>query len=269
VPPAHQLGGVRRATAILEAVEMIERWIRDIAQLLKEHGVIPEVVGSQVADAEELPLLGNVLRTLAPDRVLFEDAECIYQDEDLVALLAATVHTTGGDWTPQEIHARLDREENLATIEFDANGDPHRMEFEQYGDYINDGFFESLNQYAAVNLPGRFFKYSSLWQQFYLVYLPEPAATDLHQLLQEFAPSSDELAEFVTSADKWTEKGYTGWYLAREVLRDMNLRHINEPTKSGDYVISRLRTLANHGSDWAIELEGEIIGLGADPNPDE
>lgn len=251
-----------------EDFPMIERHIGGLADLLTRHGLISEPTASDLELAEKLPLVGNILRTLLPERVLFQDSECIYQGTDLVVLVEEVAQTTNNDWDPQDINANFDRGNNRAVIEFQANGDSYRWEFDQYGDYINDGFFDSLNQFSDQNLKGSFFKYSGMGQEFYLLYLPEPLASEYKHFQETFAPSSDELVEFATSAPEWREKGYTGWHLIREVLREMNLQHVNEPTQEGKYVISILRELGKAGNDWAIELEGEIIALGADRYPE-
>jgi hypothetical protein len=246
---------------------MIERYIRSLAGLLEDNGLLTGLELSDLDKAEELPLPGNVFRVLVPGYVLFQDSEIIYQEEDLVKLIEEVANITNNDWAPHDIRANLDWDRNLAIVEFETDENSYRWEFDQYGDYISDGFFDSLFQYTDQNLNGSFFKHSSMGQEFYLIYLPDPVASEYKQFQDTFAPSSDEIAEFVTSAEKWSERGYTGWYLIREVLREMNLKDINEPTEDGRYVISILREFGKAGNAWAIELEGEIIALGADRYP--
>jgi hypothetical protein len=250
-----------------EDISMIEKYVLNLAKLLERNGLISGIEPSEIEKAEELPLVGNTLLILIPEYVLFQDSEIIYQNEDLVKLVEEVANITNNDWDPNDINALLDWENNRAVIEFHTSDGSFVWEFDQYGDCISDGFFNSLFQYANQNLDGSFFKYSSMGQEFFLVYLPEPVANEYKQFQDTFAPSSDELAEFVTSAPKWQEKGYSGWYLVREVLREINLENINEPTGDGKYIVNILRELGKAGNSWAIELEGEIIALGADRYP--
>lgn len=246
---------------------MIESYIRELGDLLERRGLLSELDESTIDEAKELPLVGNILQSLIPEHVLFQDSECIFQDEDLVTQVKEAARITQGDWHPTNIVAHIDWQDNRATIEFQSDGKMHKWEFDQCGDYISDGFFTSLHHHADENLSGSFFKYSSMGQEFCLFYLPEPVSIDFGELQDSFAPSSDEIAAFVTSADEWKEQGYTGWYLIREVLRETNMKHINEPTRDGKHVISILRELGEAGNDWAIELEAELIRLGAERYP--
>jgi hypothetical protein len=247
---------------------MNERYFRSLAALFQRHGLISDISETDIGKAKELPLVGNLVRVLIPNYVLFEDSECIYQGDDLVKLTEEIAKITNGNWKPKDIKADFDRGDNRATIEFSSQGENFNWEFEQYGDYINDGYFNALERYAENNLEGKFFQFSSMGQEFCLLYLPDPISTDFSEFQVSFAPTSDELAEFVATVDDWAEKGYTGWYLVREVLREMNLRNINSPTEDGSYVISIVRKIANAGSGGAKELEFALIDLGADRYPD-
>ena len=248
---------------------MNERYFRSLAALFRRHGLISDITEIEIEKAKELPLVGNMVQVLVPNYVLFKDSECINQGDDLGKLSEEIAKITNGDWKPEDIKADLDRGDNRATIKFIAKGEEISWEFEQYGDYVSNSYFKSLERYTNQYIEGKFFNYSSMGQEFYLLYLPDHISTDFAEFQESFTPTSGELAEFVVTVDEWAKKGFTGWYLIREVLREMNLEHINTPTEDGDYVISIVRKIAYAGSGGARELESALIDLGANRYPDE
>jgi hypothetical protein len=245
---------------------MNERLIRSLAGVFHRHGLASEVSDGDVTRATELPLLGNIVHILVPNHVLFSDAERIYQGNDIVALVNGVSRITNGMWNPDNLTATFDRESSAAIVKFEHHGQACIWEYEQGGDYVSPAFFEALYKFAEKDLDGRFFDCgASMGQEFYLLFLPQSAASDYEGVLKSFAPSSDELAAFVTTVDEWAEEGYTGWFLIREALRPLNLENIDEPTADGSSVLSIVRDMAKSGSSNAQELEFALIELGADP----
>lgn len=173
-----------------EVIAAGKRVTRAAADLLLRHGLTDaeraagaaERIGRGDITGALIHLIGNDA-TGEPGRLVFYDAERIYGEGDLIETLREHAAATLGEWEPEEVSVDVSRGWASIGLAFTYRGRRHEWRYNQHSDYVYDGFYEHLDEFAAEELTGRFVQLATNDQCYCGVYLPEAVAGELTRLL--------------------------------------------------------------------------------------
>lgn len=173
-----------------EVIAAGKRASRAAADLLLRHGLTD---AERVAGAAERigrgDITGALIRLSVNDatgelgRLVFYDAERIYGEDDLIETLREHAAATLGEWEPEEVSVDTSGGWASVGLAFTYRGRHHEWRYNQQSDYVYDGFYEHLDEFAAQELTGRFVQLATNDQCYCGVYLPDAAADELSRLL--------------------------------------------------------------------------------------
>ena len=193
-------------------------YLEHIAQLLLQHGIIPQITEEMMRQAgEELhrhvtspyPPWGIssacLLEALVPfltetsERLLWFDAE---MDSDTYAdLVRRFAAATGGEWAPErmEIDVIADKYTNdfQFTLDVEVRGEVIHGEWTDSSKWAAEGFLDLIERIAQTHLSGAFVDIPMHDQTMLFAYLPHPCVRDLEALLDLL---EHEYPDFVTFA---------------------------------------------------------------------
>jgi hypothetical protein len=133
---------------------------------------------------------------LLPERIVRHAATQEADDDAYVALVHLYAAATAEAWHPEGLRSTLDPLHDEAKVEFDQGDDHVRWRFQQPAERVAPDFVRLVNSFTAATLGGAFVSLPAEDGRALAIYLPEPAATELGELLSDL--SGDEAASQIT-----------------------------------------------------------------------
>src|SRR5260370_3354269 len=139
--------------------EIFQRMDRLAFEALRPSDVLTEMTQQQFEEAMK-------------QRTVLYDAECLYEDQDLIDLVLQFVNATRGEWSPQNLRAEWDSFTGIASGEFDFRGGHVTWTCHQESDWVDIDFYAQLGAFTQHFLSGDFVNMSRNDQFSEYLYLP-------------------------------------------------------------------------------------------------
>ncbi len=239
----------------------MNQFFRDrILTLLHEHGLFDTLYETMRALAAETGIAG-MLGTLFPERYVWFDTECVYEDDVFEELVGRFARATLGEWTPEHLCSTI--EENMAKIDFEARGEPVQWTFEQASKWVSSDFTGAVHAFAEEHLSGAFVEMPVTDQCYHAVYLPRGVAAALEEVMKQIRqewPSSEELISLLRQM--LHERPWL-WHVVRDEGNDF--RFINTPTAQGELPLHGVVEAVARGDERALGVLKGLLRKGASP----
>jgi hypothetical protein len=134
-----------------------------------------------------------VLRQLLPERIVRHDIAEVTDEASYVRLVQSLASATADAWHPEGLRSTLDPMDDEAMVEFQQDDQHVLWRFYQPTEGIAPDFGRLVKSFTVATLGAAFVPLPAEDGHPLAIYLPEPAATELSEMLAELA--------FGTSAD--------------------------------------------------------------------
>lgn len=129
----------------------------------------------------------KVLRELLPQRIVSYDVAEIADDEAYAKLVESFAAVTEEAWHPKDLRSILYSLDDEAMVEFDQDDQHVLWRFHQPTEGVAPDFGRLVNSFTVAALDSAFVPLPTEDGSALTIYLPEPAATELGELLADIA----------------------------------------------------------------------------------
>lgn len=232
--------------------------VRRAATVLRAHRLIPALSDATLALFAPDITIAPFVELYLPARTVSYDAESIRAPKDYARLVARFAAATRGEWTAENLDARMETGAQTTRIAFDFAGAPVQWQIPRLGDWAHSAFDAALARFAADALNGRFVRLPTLDQTTAWVYLENAAARDFQNAL---GLTSDEIIYLLGRV--WATSDALCAITVREFLAQHGLAEINRLGRGGQTPLNVAVTSALQGKRFADEFVTFFVEQGA------
>ncbi len=178
--------------------------VTQVADLLVRARILPvnELQTLRVPKEEDgvLASVVAVLDQLLPERIVRHDVAEIADEAAYVRLVETFAAATGDAWHPKGLRSTLNSMDAEAMVEFHQDDQHVMWRFHQPAEGIAPDFGRLVNSFTVATLGAAFVPLPTEDSRSLAIYLPEPVATELSELLADFVTGTPlDIATQITS----------------------------------------------------------------------